>query len=149
MTYTAKKSNKKILLIEDNPGDIRLTQEVIAVINADVSLIVLSDAEALFHHLEKNDNTFLSDAPDIIFLDLNMPKINGHDLLIKLKSHQKYQSIPVIILSTSSAAFDVKRAYENHANAYMVKPLDFNEFVRTFNAFYDFWIKTAILPSNK
>lgn len=143
-----KKNLKKILLVEDNPGDIRLTQEVLEETKLDVDLFVVSDSEDVMDFLLGQGSYSESVIPDIILLDLNMPKKTGHEVLIEIKSNENLKRIPVIILSTSNATYDVKKAYNSNANAYMVKPLDFDDYLNSFQSLYDFWLKTAIINNN-
>jgi DNA-binding response OmpR family regulator len=92
----------------------------------------------------KND----SEAPQMILLDVNLPKVSGHDVLAYIKNHQMYKSIPVIMLTTSSAEKDILLSYKNHVNCYITKPIDMAEFVKAMAKIEDFWINIVSMPSN-
>ncbi|MGH9584035.1 MAG: response regulator, partial [Bryobacteraceae bacterium] len=112
----------ELLIIEDNPGDVRLLEEAFRELEANIHIQVAHDgAEGLEMVLESN-RQHSTKRPDLILLDLNLPKISGHDVLTRLKSNPLTARIPVIVLTSSRAEADVRRAYESHANAYLKKP---------------------------
>lgn len=135
-----------ILLVEDNPGDIRLTQEAFkdGKIKNDIS-VVMDGEEAIFY-LKKTGKYSNSMTPDIILLDLNLPKKDGFEVLSEIKNDDNLKFIPVIILSTSSAQSDIFMTYSRHANCYILKPVDFNQFTQVVQMIEAFWLKLVILP---
>ncbi|WP_254522442.1 response regulator [Natrinema caseinilyticum] len=136
----------QILLVEDNPGDVRLTKEAFKQGRIENDLHVVSNgAEALDFLSGRND---YRDAPhpDLILLDLNLPGKDGEDVLEELKDDPSLRPIPVIILTSSRAEEDVVKSYELHANAYLTKPVDPDEFIETVRAFEKFWFSVVRLP---
>lgn len=136
----------RILIIEDNPGDVRLLKDALKELRAPVEIRVASDgAEGLRITLNKNSG---SDSwhPDLIFLDLNLPKIGGHEVLARLKADPDKRLIPVIVLSSSRAENDINRAYEAHANAYIRKPTSLDDLMNAVKGLKSFWIDTVRLP---
>lgn len=136
----------EILLVEDNPGDVRLTQEALKDSKVFHHLNVVRDGEAAIHYL-RHEHTFEKTVrPDIIFLDLNLPKKDGRQVLEEIKTDEGLREIPVVILTTSRAEHDVVAAYALHANCYIQKPVDLNQFWDIFRAIENFWLKTVTLP---
>jgi len=138
----------KILLIEDNPGDIRLTQEAFkeASINT-TSLEVVTDGVEALHYLYQEAPYESASMPDLILLDLNLPKLDGREVLQRIKSDDKLKKIPVIILTTSKAEEDILKSYNLHVNCYITKPIDFDDFFEIVQRIENFWIKTVVLPT--
>jgi chemotaxis family two-component system response regulator Rcp1 len=135
-----------ILLVEDNPADVLLTMEALKEGDISHELNVVNDgAEAIAYLRRKGKYTDVV-LPDLILLDINLPKKNGFEVLSEIKEDQRLKSIPVIILTTSSARQDVRRAYDLHANCYIVKPLDFDAFLNVVRSIEDFWLSVARLP---
>lgn len=135
----------ELLVVEDNPGDVRLLREAFGEGNAEVNIQVARDgAEALTMLLGQDGPADWR--PDIILLDLNLPKVSGHEVLQRLKSEPNTKRIPVIILSSSKAESDIRRAYEEHANAYLKKPSTFEGLLAAADHITDFWMRTATLP---
>jgi two-component system, chemotaxis family, response regulator Rcp1 len=135
-----------IFLIEDNPGDIRLTQEALKEGKILNNLTIAQDGvEALemLRHGGKNRNPF---HPDLILLDLNLPKMDGREVLAELKSDPDLQRIPVVILTTSSSEEDIINSYNLHANCYVTKPLDIDQFISRVKSIEDFWFTIVTLP---
>jgi CheY-like chemotaxis protein len=136
----------QLLIIEDNPGDVRLLEEAFSELKANVKIQVAKDGAegiaAVASSMQAKDA-----APDLIILDLNLPKLNGHEVLVKLKSDPQTRHIPVIVLTSSRADSDVKRAYESHANAYLRKPSTLDGLLDTARDVKSFWMETATLPS--
>ncbi len=136
-----------ILLVEDNPGDVRLTREAFKESRGTNSLNVVEDgAEALafLNHQGKYNN---APTPDLILLDLNLPKKDGREVLEEIKNDKALRRIPVVVLTTSSAAEDVFNMYQRHANCYIKKPIDFEDFVNVITAIDNFWLTMVKLPS--
>ena len=136
-----------ILLIEDNPGDVRLAQEAFKEGNLEVHLDVVMDGLEAIHFLQKKAPYQDSDRPDLILLDLNLPKKDGREVLAEIKEDHSLRSIPVVILTTSNAAQDVLHSYNHHVNCFINKPVDFDRFFDIIKKIEDFWLNTAILPS--
>ena len=138
-----------ILLIEDNEGDILLTKE--ALLEGDVlkELQVVKDGWEALLYLEKKDKYSSAITPDLILLDINLPKMNGYEVLKKIKSNSNINHIPVIMLSTSSSSNDINQCYKNQANCYITKPVDANDFSKVISLIETFWLTTAKLPVNK
>lgn len=135
-----------ILLVEDNPGDIRLTQEAFKDGKIKNTLNVVMDGEEAIHYLMKKETYINALTPDIILLDLNLPKKDGREVLAEIKNHPELKRIPVIILTTSSAHGDILNTYTNHANCYITKPVDFNQFITVIRTIEDFWLSIVKLP---
>ena len=136
----------QLLIIEDNPGDVRLLEEAFDELHANVDIRVAKDgAEGIAlvaGNVRERDNR----QPDLILLDLNLPKVSGHEVLVKIKSNPQTRHIPVIILTSSRAESDVKRAYQSHANAYLRKPSTLEGLLNTARDVKNFWMETATLP---
>lgn len=136
-----------ILLIEDNPGDVRLTQEAFKEGNMDVNLELVMDGVETIKYLRKEspyENTVI---PDLILLDLNLPKKDGREVLEYIKSDPNLKRIPVVVLTTSNAEQDIIKSYNLHVNCYINKPVDFDKFFDIIQRIEEFWLRTAILPT--
>jgi CheY-like chemotaxis protein len=138
------KEIREILLIEDNPGDVRLTQEVLKSHNAQVTLQVVYDGEEALHYLSQA--LAKKRLPHIILLDLNLPRRNGLEVLEEIKKHPNLKCIPVIVLTSSDAAHDIHESYFFQANSYVTKPVDFAEFYKVITKIEEFWFTIAKLP---
>ncbi len=136
----------EILLIEDNPGDVRLLEEAFEELHANVKIRVAKDGSEGIDILTKPQNSQISWRPDLILLDLNLPKVSGHDVLAQIKSDPHTRWIPVIVLTSSRAESDIRRAYESHANAYLRKPSTLEGLIATAQDVKNFWMETATLP---
>ncbi len=136
-----------ILLIEDNPGDVRLTQEAFKEGSKNVKLDVVMDGVEAINYLYKNGQYSDKETPDLILLDLNLPKMDGREVLEKVKSDDNLRRIPIIVLTTSDADQDILKSYNLHVNCYLNKPVDFDKFFDIIQKIEDFWLTTAILPS--
>lgn len=135
----------EILLVDDEPGDVRLTQRGFSRGPVPNRLHVTRNGEEALAFLrrEKGDRT---PRPDLVLLDLNLPTISGFEVLEQVRADPELKTIPVVVLTTSSAETDVLRAYEAHANAYMTKPVDFDSFVESIRALSDYWFCRCHLP---
>jgi len=137
----------EILLVEDNPGDVYLTQEAFREGRLAHRLSVVEDGEDALHFLRNEGKHERAPRPDLILLDLNLPKRDGRELLRDIKSDPRLKHIPVIVLTTSNAEQDIERAYELHANCYLNKPIQMDDFLRTIRSIEDFWLSVVRLPT--
>ncbi|MCD6017349.1 MAG: response regulator receiver protein [Bacteroidetes bacterium] len=149
MNNTEKTRAINILLVEDNPGDIRLTQEAFKDGRIQNELNVVTDGEEAIFYLKKEGKYASAKTPDIILLDLNLPKKDGREVLSEIKANPSLMLIPVIILTTSSAQSDIINTYTNHANCYIMKPVDFNQFINVVRTIENFWLTIVKLPNNE
>jgi Response regulators consisting of a CheY-like receiver domain and a winged-helix DNA-binding domain len=137
----------EILLVEDNEGDVGLIEEVFEEINIRNKLHVAMDGEEAIQFLRGEGKFSDSTRPDIILLDLNLPKKDGREVLREIKEDEGLKNIPVVVLTTSGAEKDIFRAYELHANAYVNKPLDFDQFISVVKSVSSFWLGIVKLPT--
>jgi chemotaxis family two-component system response regulator Rcp1 len=135
-----------ILLVEDNPADVRLIQETLKEGKIRVNLLTAEDGIAAMKILRNQDEYADAPQPDIILLDLNLPKRSGRELLGEIKADAKLKQIPVIVLTSSSAEQDIAKAYNLHANCYITKPVGLDEFIDSVRSIEDFWLKLVKLP---
>ncbi len=135
-----------ILLVEDNPGDVRLTREALKDGKVANTLHVVEDGEQALAFLQKKGAFADAVRPDLILLDLNLPKIDGREVLREIKNDDDLKRIPVVILTTSSAEEDVFRTYSNYANCYITKPIGFDQFISVVKSIEDFWLSIVKLP---
>jgi len=139
----------EILLVEDNPGDVRLTQEALKEGKVLNELNVVMDGIEALNYLRKTGKYADAVIPDIILLDLNLPKKDGREVLAELKADPKLRRIPVVVLTTSKAEEDVLRSYDLHANCYITKPVDLEQFIEVVKAVEDYWFTVVKLPPNE
>jgi two-component system, chemotaxis family, response regulator Rcp1 len=137
-----------ILLVEDNPGDVRLTKEALSDAKVLNRLTVATDGLEALAALRREGRFANAPRPDIILLDLNLPRKDGRAVLAEIKKDPDLRRIPVIVLTTSRAEEDVFRTYDLHANCYIPKPLDLDEFITVVKSIEDFWFTVARLPSD-
>jgi len=135
-----------ILLVEDSPGDVELTREALRNGSLKHQLDFVCDGEEALFFLNKQGKYSDCKTPDLILLDLNMPRKDGLEVLKEIRSSSLLKAIPVIILTTSNSDLDILKCFNNFANAYFVKPVDLNEFFDTVKAIEDFWFNIASLP---
>jgi CheY-like chemotaxis protein len=135
-----------ILLVEDNPGDVRLTREALREFKVNNLMEVAADGMAALAHLRREGANFSKPRPDLILLDLNLPKKSGIEVLKEIKSDPELMSIPVVILTTSAAEQDVVKSYNLHANCYITKPVELQQFLDVVKAIEEFWITIVKLP---
>jgi len=135
-----------ILLVEDNPGDVDLTKEALANSKMHNTLHVVMDGMEAMAFLHREGKYAGVDHPDIILLDLNLPKKDGREVLAEIKADEALKRIPVVILTTSSAEEDVLKTYNLHANCYITKPIDLNQFIKVVKTIEDFWLSIVVLP---
>ncbi len=137
----------EILLVEDNPGDARLTLEAFKAAKVQNNLTVVNDGVEALAYLRRQGRYADSVPPDLILLDLNLPKKDGREVLAEIKSDEHLRKIPVVILTTSASRDDIVRAYSMHANCYITKPVDLEEFLSAVRSIEDFWLTLVKLPS--
>jgi len=135
-----------ILLVEDNKGDIELTRESLSRGKLKNKLTVIEDGESALNYLYKKTPYADVERPDIVLLDLNLPKVSGRDILKALKQDDSLKDIPAIILSSSQDAFDIKEAYQLHANCFVSKPVSLDSFIQVVQSIESFWIDIVKLP---
>jgi two-component system, chemotaxis family, response regulator Rcp1 len=141
-------ANAEILLVEDNPGDVRLTAEALKFADVSNHLHTVSDGTEAMAFLRRTGEHTGAIRPDLILLDLNLPKKNGCDVLKEIKSDDDLKMIPVIVLTTSSSEDDMRKCYELQANSFVSKPMDFDQFVDVMKGVENFWIRLARPPSS-
>jgi CheY-like chemotaxis protein len=135
-----------ILVVEDNPGDARLIKEVLSESKSSYRLHIVEDGVEAMDFLNKEGRFLNFPRPDLIFLDLNLPKKDGREVLEEIKSDEDLKLIPVVIMTTSMAEEDILRAYSLHANCYVTKPLELDQFNNTIKSIIDFWFSLVKLP---
>ncbi len=137
-----------ILLVEDNPADARLIKEVFKDTKIRNKLYVVKDGVDAMTFLNQKDEYADMPRPDVILLDLNLPRKDGREVLKELKEDNALKRVPIVILTTSSAEEDIIRTYNNHANCYITKPVDFDRFLKVINSIEEFWLNIVKLPSH-
>ena len=136
----------QILLVEDDPGDVLITREAFADNKVRNQLSVVSDGEAAMAFLRREEGYADVPRPDLVLLDLNLPRKAGHEVLAEIKSDVDLQRIPVVVLTTSDAEEDILRSYDLHANAYVTKPVDFDCFLNVVRQIDEFFVTVVKLP---
>lgn len=136
------------LLVEDNPGDVRLTQEALKSHKVQNNLHVVTDGEEAMAFLRKQGKYKDAPRPDIILLDLNLPKKDGREVLAEIKSDPLLKTIPVVVISSSEAEQDIIKSYNLNANCYVTKPVNLDQFIKVVQSINDFWITIVKLPSS-
>jgi CheY-like chemotaxis protein len=137
----------EVLLVEDDPGDVLLIREAFADNKVHNNLNVVSDGEQALAYLRHEGEYAGSLRPDLVLLDLNLPRKDGREVLAEVKGDERLRSIPVVVLTTSEAEEDVLKSYQLHANAYVTKPVDFERFVAIVRQIDDFFVSVVRLPS--
>ncbi len=138
----------EILLIEDNPGDVELTREALVNHNILNKLNVVENGEVAIAFLRREGSYAAAARPDLILLDLNLPKKDGREVLAEIKADANLKRIPVVVLTSSQAEEDVLKSYNLHANCYITKPIEFNQLTKVVKAIKDFWLSIVVLPPN-
>jgi two-component system, chemotaxis family, response regulator Rcp1 len=139
----------QLLLVEDSPGDVRLTQEAFHDTNTAVQLHVAADGVEAMAFLRQEGVHVHAPRPDLILLDLNLPKMDGRDVLAHIKDDEHLKTIPTVILTTSDAEVDVVKSYQLNANCYLSKPVELDEFENLVKSINDFWLTKAKLPPHE
>lgn len=138
-----------ILIVEDNPGDARLIKEVINGNKIQCQLHLVKDGVEAMNFLNRKEEFTGSPRPDLIFLDLNLPKKDGREVLAEIKTDDNLKQIPVVVMTTSQAEEDILKSYSLHANCYVTKPLDLDQFVNVVKSIEDFWFSLVKLPTKE
>ena len=137
----------EVLLVEDDPGDVLMTREAFEENKVANRLTVVSDGASAMAYLRKEGEHADAATPDLVLLDLNLPRMDGREVLAAMKSDPELRRIPVVVLTTSEAEEDVLRSYSLHANAYVTKPVDFQRFISVVRQIDDFFLTVVRLPS--
>jgi CheY-like chemotaxis protein len=138
----------EVLLVEDSPGDVRLTREALKEGKVRNNLSVVSDGVEAMEFLRREGKYKDAPRPDIVLLDLNMPRKDGREVLAEMKSDEQLKRIPVVVLTTSEAEQDILRTYDLHANCYLTKPVDLEQFISIVKSVEDFWLTIVQLPKS-
>ncbi len=141
------KKEIRILLVEDNPGDVRLTKEALKESKLINDLVVVGDGVEAMNYLKKGGSHAFTDLPDLILLDLNLPKKDGREVLAEIKADENLKKIPVVVLTISKSEEDILKSYNLHANCYITKPIDFGQFIKVVRSIEDFWFTIVKLPN--
>ena len=138
-----------VLLVEDSPGDVRLTQEAFRDANPNVRLHIASDGVEAMAFLRHQGSHANAPRPDLVLLDLNLPKMDGREVLARIKKDEDLKTIPTVILTTSDAEADIVKSYELQANCYLTKPVQLDAFEGLVKSINDFWLTKAKLPQQR
>ncbi|MFA5881879.1 MAG: response regulator [Eubacteriales bacterium] len=149
MTGETQLNPVEILMVEDNPGDVRLAREALKEAKVHNVLNVVEDGVEAMAFLRREGRYAGAPSPDIILLDLNMPKKSGREVLAEVKADKKLKHIPIVVLTISKAEEDILKSYNLHANCYIIKPVDFNQFIHVVKSIEDFWFTIVKLPSGE
>jgi CheY-like chemotaxis protein len=139
----------EILLVEDDPGDVELTRETLADAKVLTRLHVVGDGLEALAFLRREEKYAEAPRPDLVLLDLNLPRMDGRAFLAEIRADDRFKSIPVVVLTTSQAEEDIVKSYRLGANCYITKPVGLTEFTRVVNAIEAFWFTIVCLPSEK
>jgi CheY-like chemotaxis protein len=139
----------QVLLVEDNPADVRLTQEAFKDAKVHLEMHVAADGIEAMEFLNRQGRFHQSPRPDLILLDLNLPRKDGREVLAEIKAHPSLRTIPVVILTTSSSDVDIESSYLLHANCYVSKPVEFEGFLSVVHSIDNFWLSVVKLPPNE
>jgi CheY-like chemotaxis protein len=135
-----------VLLVEDDPGDVMIAKEALKASRLKSKLTVVPDGVEALKYLRREGDYKQAGRPDLVLLDLNLPKKSGHEVLAEVKSDPSLRKIPIVVLTTSGAIEDVERSYDLHANVFVTKPVDFDHFTEIVKQIDDFFIRVASLP---
>ncbi len=149
MSDRLSKASVDILLVEDNPGDVRLVLEAFREVGPDVHLTAARDGEEALAVLRRQGAQAAAPRPALILLDLNLPRMDGRELLAEIKADPALRPIPVVVLTSSRQDQDVLACYDLHANCYITKPADLDQFIAIVRSIVDFWLTVARLPSGE
>ncbi len=146
MTSKKNINNIEILLVEDSPADILITREAFQDARLMNTIHVVEDGVKALEFLRREGTYASAPRPDLILLDLNLPRKNGREVLAEIKEHDEFKAIPVIVLTTSNADEDILNAYNLHANCYVIKPVGFDNFLKAVQSIENFWFSIVVLP---
>lgn len=146
MTSNANLQPLRLLLVEDNPGDVMLFREAIKEYKIANQLTVVTDGEAALAYVRGEPPYEDASRPDLVLLDLNLPRLDGQAVLSELKQDERTRTIPVVVMTSSQAETDILRSYELQANCYVTKPLDFDQFMNVVRSIESFWMTIVHLP---
>jgi two-component system, chemotaxis family, response regulator Rcp1 len=146
MNARAGEQSVELLLVEDNPGDVLFTEEALRDLSAPVHLNIVGDGEEALLFLRRIGGFASAPRPDLILLDLNLPKISGAEVLAEVKRDPLLRRIPVVVFTTSDSEDDIRRTYDLHANCYITKPTGLNGYTEAMRSLENFWLSTAELP---
>jgi chemotaxis family two-component system response regulator Rcp1 len=149
VSQSPSKQPVSILLVDDNPADVRLARETLKDLGIAIRLDVARDGEEALEILRNAVARIGIPVPDLIFLDLNLPKKNGNEVLAEIKVDPSLRRIPVVVLTTSRAEDDLLRSYDLHANCYVIKPIDIDRYAEVFKSIESFWLGTVLLPNRR
>jgi CheY-like chemotaxis protein len=135
-----------VLLVEDDPGDVMIAEEALKASRLKSRLTVVPDGVEALKYLRRENGYADAERPDLILLDLNLPRKTGHEVLAEVKADPTLRKIPIVVLTTSGAAEDVVRSYDLHANVFVTKPVDFDHFTQVIKQIDDFFLTVAQLP---
>ncbi len=147
MNHAEAGRQAEFLLIEDNPGDVRLTREALRESKVRNNLNVVGDGEAALLYLKRQSPYTDAPRPDIILLDLNLPRKDGREVLAEIKGDPSLRRIPVVVITSSEAEQDILRTYDLHVNCYVTKPVDLDQFIKVVQSIESFWLTIVRLPS--
>jgi CheY-like chemotaxis protein len=136
----------EVLLVEDDPGDVLITKEALVGSKLVHNLHVVDNGEKAIDYLERQGDYYDAPRPDLILLDLNLPRLDGREVLARIKADESLRQIPTVVLTTSNAEEDVLRSYDLHANAYVTKPVEFEAFIAVVRQIDDFFLSVVRLP---
>src|ERR1700687_5245010 len=139
----------KVLLVEDSPGDVRLTKDAFRGANSSIQVHVAADGAEAMAFLRREDSYFHAPRPDLILLDLNLPKMDGREVLAHIKEDESLRTIPTVILTTSAAENDIVKSYQLNANCYLTKPVQLDAFEALVKSINDYWLVKAKLPQQR
>ena len=142
-------THMEVLLVEDSPGDVRLTQEAFREANVSIHLHVASDGVEAMAFLRHEGGHIRSPRPDLILLDLNLPKMDGREVLAQIKGDDSLKTIPTVILTTSESEADIVKSYQLQANCYLSKPVQLDAFEKLVGSINDFWLTKVKLPRQR
>ena len=142
-------THMEVLLVEDSPGDVRLTQEAFREANVSIHLHVASDGVEAMAFLRREGGHIRSPRPDLILLDLNLPRMDGREVLAQIKGDDSLKTIPTVILTTSESEADIVKSYQLQANCYLSKPVQLDAFERLVGSINDFWLTKVKLPRQR
>ncbi len=138
-----------ILIVEDNQGDILLITRRFKELGIECCITVCKDGNEALEHIQQKEKEEYINIPDLIILDFNLPKRNGREVLHELKTNKRLRKTPIIVFTSSEEQSDVEDAYDEYANSYVVKPFELEKYYATIDSIYEFWLRSAKLPSGK